>query len=148
MPKPKRSFKVKRFKRYEIKVDPDIVAKRFQDQIDRLVELLKNWLIIQENCEQEAKEIMDNLNVPQELRAFYLAYAKQQINRALKFEIYTMLDELEINIDKWIKRGLAELVLRELQQPQERWGAIYSFLLTILKNAYMDYCFMDYCKVW
>jgi hypothetical protein len=148
MPKPKRSYKIKRFKRFSLKNVSTVTATRFKDQIDRLVELLRIWLIVQDNSEKEAIAIMESLGVPTEKRVYYLAYIKQQINRALLFEIETMLIELGIKIDIWEKRGLEEMVLKELQQPQEKWGAIYSYFLTILKNAYMDYCFIDYCKVW
>jgi hypothetical protein len=148
MPKPKRSFKIKRFKRYVLKLQPDIEAKRFQAQMSRLEELLRIWLIIQDNEEKDTLPILQGLGIPQEKLAYYLAYAKELINRALLFEIDTMLEEFEIKTDIFVKRGLAELALREISQTQEKWASVWASLLGFLKNAYMDYCFMDYCRVW
>lgn len=148
MVRAKRSCKLKRIKKFILKNNPSITAHRFEHQIERLAYLLKIWLAVQEWSEQETIDYLNNIGIPPEQQVFYIAYTKQQINRALLFEIYSMLKELNIRADIWEKRGLVREILQALQQPQEKYGAIYSAFVSYLKNAYADYCFCDYCVCW
>lgn len=145
MVKPKRTYKIKRIKKYLKKLEPTIVAKRFSEQIERLAELLKIWLAVQDWSEKETIEFLSSQGIPQDKFPFYLAFTKELINRALHFEITTMLNEMDLVIDTFEKRGLIKEILEALQQPQEKYGAIYSAFVSFLKNAYADYCFCDFC---
>jgi len=144
MTKSKQSFALKRARRFIHKNIPEIQAKRLNTSLDWMSIQLEWWLLILDNLERETLEILQANNIPQEEVEYYFAYAKKQLNRVRKFEFETLMNELWINIETFIKRHLSEEKLVEIRDMiKQRFKGVFSTL-----PALFDITDFDWCSFW
>jgi hypothetical protein len=144
MTKSKQSFALKRVRRLVHKNIPEIQAKRLNTSLDWMSIQLEWWLLILDNLERETLEILQVNNIPQEEVEYYFAYAKKQLNRVRKFEFETLMNELWINIETFIKRHLSEEKLVEIRDMiKQRFKGVFSTL-----PALFDITDFDWCSFW
>jgi len=120
-----------RQKKYEVKVDADIVRQRFQGEKSLMVEQEALHFPALTILEQQVKGILEPQGVKTIEIPYYLSFARKIYSLVLRFPIKTsettLIKECRIAVDEWSSRGLNKAMLEEILK---LFGIVFPLILT------------------
>lgn len=126
--KARRSYGIKRGKKYRIKVDPRLISLRFKERIDPMATNTKWWLTLLDAVEKEIFPLLVKYKIPTEEFVNYIASAKRMFSKITRFRALTLFNEILNWISVYVTRGLKREALQDFVDPLERlwatWGLV------------------------
>ncbi len=106
---------LQRLRKYESKLDPEIIKTRFEAEREAMIEQESN--LIPEICalEESAKAILDEVGPSVTQYPFYLAYTRELWRLTKRFGGNMLLREILILERKWEARELSPVVLEKIR---------------------------------
>jgi len=96
-----------RQRKYEAKIDADVVRSRFASLKDLMVEQTSVKFSDLADMEDGVKRnILEPAGVPTIQIPFYLNYARQLYRLTTKFSGQALINEAKLKIETWVARGL------------------------------------------
>ncbi len=106
----------RRLYRYEAKLDPKIIAKRFACQKKQMVANMAKYQEEIYPIEEKIRAIIREENVPKILIIYYFAYAHEVFRISRRHTSKTKENEVTLIFEKWRARGLKEEVLERIKK--------------------------------
>jgi hypothetical protein len=103
-----------RQKKYEVKVDPDVVRSRFAGLKPMMVEQTSARFTDLTAFETNVKQILEPKGIVTIQIPFYLNYARELYSLSQRFSGKTLENEAKFLGSKWKQRGLDENILIEI----------------------------------
>jgi hypothetical protein len=97
---------VYRQKKYEAKIDADVIRSRFAALKPTMEEQTTAKFTDLSSMESSIKAILEPLGVPTIQIPFYLNYARELYKLTSNFSGKTLADEAKVKYEKWKARGL------------------------------------------
>jgi len=107
---------VYRQKRYEAKIDADVVRARFVAQKDVMAEQTSAKFSDLATMETSVKAILEPLGVPTIQIPFYLNFGRELYSLTSNFSGATLANEAKVKYEKWKARGLSADNLKAIAQ--------------------------------
>lgn len=107
---------VYRQKKYEAKVDPDVVRARFSAQKDMMAEQTSAKFSDLATMEANVKAILEPQGVATIQIPFYLNYARELYKLTQNFSGVTLSNEAKLKYEKWKARGLTDTILKAIAE--------------------------------
>jgi len=104
----------RRAAKYNVKVDPDSVASRFDQLKDVMVEQVTERFTQLADLEAKAKAVLQGEDVPSIKIPFYLSYVRQLFKIMRTHVGATAISEAQAVKDKWVARGLDDTICKNL----------------------------------
>lgn len=105
-----------RKRKYESKIDADVVRSRISAQKTYMVEQMESRAAELATIEANVKAIVESQTTPISsiMVPFYLNAARELYKLSKKFSGTTLNKEADVVLDKWCARGLTGTVLQEI----------------------------------
>jgi hypothetical protein len=100
-----------RQKKYEVKIDADVIRSRFAGLKPMMVEQTAAKFTDLAANETNVKAVIEPLGIPTIQIPFYLNYARELYSLTQRFSGKTLENEARILASKWKARGLTEDIL-------------------------------------
>jgi hypothetical protein len=100
-----------RQKKYEVKIDADVIRSRFAGLKPMMVEQTAAKFTDLAANETNVKAVIEPLGIPTIQIPFYLNYARELYSLSQRFSGKTLENEARILASKWKARGLTEDIL-------------------------------------
>jgi len=105
----------RRIQKYEAKLDPEIIKKRFEVQKQAMVEQEAGIFAELVSIEEAAKTILDAEGVPISIYPMYLCYVREIWRLQKNYGGDVLYDEVRVAEAKWVSRALSATVLERLR---------------------------------
>jgi len=103
-----------RQKKYEVKIDADVIRSRFAGLKEMMVEQTAAKFTDLAAFETNVKQIIEPLGVPTIQIPFYLNFARELYSLSQRFGGVTLTNEAKTLAVKWKTRGLTDTTLIEI----------------------------------
>lgn len=105
-----------RQKKYQAKIDPDVVRARFSAQRDVMAEQTSARFADLASVEQSVKSVIEPAGVPTITIPFYLNFGRELYSLSNKFSGVTLANEAKLKYEKWKAKGLTANLLKQIAE--------------------------------
>jgi hypothetical protein len=106
-----------RSRKWDKKIDADIVKQRFSALKDVMHEQIKNYFANISHFEDRVKKLLEEKGVSVTQIPFYLAYAREVFSLMFySFTSETLKNEELAIRSKWVQRGLEDSILQDISR--------------------------------
>lgn len=103
-----------RARKYDSKIDPDVIRSRFlaqkPDMVEQMAAISAELVLI----EEKAKQVLETAGVTTMLFPAYLNFARECYRIGKNFSGRTQINEVYYMYSKWVSRGLTGTILADL----------------------------------
>ncbi|MCX7732669.1 MAG: hypothetical protein N2248_05855 [candidate division WOR-3 bacterium] len=106
---------LKRVQKWQVKTEPERVCERLRAL---RAEMVKNTGLMQEllvEIETRVRQVLNEAGVVTILYPFYLNFGREVFARRLRFAGQSLLIEVDVLLEKWVRRSLDRQVLERIR---------------------------------
>ncbi|MGB9742146.1 MAG: hypothetical protein ACP5JB_00325 [candidate division WOR-3 bacterium] len=105
----------KRIEKWRVKTEPERVCDRLKSLREMMVRNTELQQVLLVEMESRVRQVLNAADVPTILYPFYFNFGREIFARRLRFAGPSLVREIEILLEKWVRRSLDRLVLERIR---------------------------------